>query len=184
MQCNPEADHRDCREAGYSHCVCFPEPQPKKCLCTRECWGPWDCELEETGRLCSLTENYDWISVCIFPEWTDGYGVLCDTSKQLYCENPYGCVEFTANQIGFVCTKDCTGGCRLQSACEAPRLTAAPVCGMATWFGYGKECGGANDCMDHDKFNYCNGNFCTTECVNGCPDGTFCTEPYCDDDFP
>ena len=129
----------------------------------------------------SLTENYDGIAVCIFPEWTDGYGVLCDTPNQLYCEDPYVCETFTAHQIGTVCTRSCpTGECRLPSECGAPRIPAGPFCGMATWFGYGKECGSAIECQDHDKYTECPNGYCTTQCGEGCPPDTNCDGNYCE----
>ena len=170
--CNPD-NPGDCGGV-FNDCICFLD---NNCHCTRTCGDPEDCDdlpLGQGGARCTLTDRLDLKPFCALPEWSNGFGNLCNGTNR-GCYN-VACTHFEA-YVHSVCSFNCTQ-CPAGTICAVPEGMEPETCGFSGWFGFWHTCGNNTECDTRfPMFPICRGNQnCTARCEHSgeCPPAAHC----------
>jgi hypothetical protein len=160
----------------FGVCACF--PANGKCMCTRPCRDPGECN--DIEACCALVDPAGLQGYCTRKEWTiNEFSCLCNSQDTVCASGP--CVEFEALLGKKICSRDCPDTCPGDTECSAPRNAQPEACGYPAWFGFGTACTGDPDCVSRfPRYPICpNGVHCTRACSNAdpCPAGLQCDPP-------
>jgi hypothetical protein len=175
-KCNPMDPPPNGHCGGeFGQCVCFPD---HNCYCTRPCDGPHNCDDLSSGARCTLVDPFIYAGFCAHPQWTEGYGTMCNHGD-VGCITGI-CADFPVDGLQ-LCSVECIqGSCPEGLMCLTAAEPPVEVCGFPLWFGFWHECTNNTNCDVFPLFKQCfNNSNCTTACAGAqdCPATTRC-EPH------